>query len=138
VLETLVLYNYPEVSGKAAIPHKGSMGRFASEFFTRNTSSIEGTIAKIISTCLQNKWPCLWSYSSSGIANIDRVLDGLEVKPANIEIYKAKYTYKRQGKRRTADKSGFLAVAPAHSESSYTYKTSVDPSIDEYMIMIRP
>ncbi|MEI7869948.1 MAG: DNA adenine methylase [Candidatus Methylumidiphilus sp.] len=72
ILETLTFYNYPDISGKASIPLKGGRGSFRSSFFTRNITDIEDLLIKIITECLNRKWSCLWSYSTSGMADIQR------------------------------------------------------------------
>ncbi|KAB8059905.1 hypothetical protein GCN74_11050 [Janthinobacterium sp. FT14W] len=143
VLETLVRYDYPVVSGKASIPVKGSDGRFASEFFTRTSTSVEDTIAKVISSCLENQWSCLWSYSSTGGANISSVIERLGALAKHVDIYKAKYSYKPQGKRKASEQQlstslvqgelpGFDIPAPVKTSGN-----ALAP-VDEYMIMIRP
>jgi len=143
VLETLVRYDYPVVSGKASIPVKGPEGRFASEFFTRNASSIEETIAKVISSCLENQWSCLWSYSSSGVADIPSVIERLEPLARHVDIYKAKYSYKPQGRRKlqsqgpvtSPDQKEFAGFDIAIPEGKIG--NALAP-VDEYLIMIRP
>jgi hypothetical protein len=143
VLETLVRYDYPLVSGKASIPVKGHGGRFASEFFTRNSSSVEETIAEVISTCLENQWSCLWSYSSSGAADINSVMERLTPSARHLDIYMAKYSYKPQGKRKADSKD--LSTASVQKnlpglELAVPEKISGNAMapVDEYMIMIRP
>ena len=101
VLETLTHYNYPEISGKASIPLKGSKGRFRSNFFTRNVSDIENLLVEIILECLNRKWTCLWSYSSGGMANIARVLERLEKYTSSIELFSSKHSYAPQGKQKS-------------------------------------
>ncbi len=145
ILETLVRYDYPVVSGKASIPAKGDGGRFASEFFTRSSLSVEDTITEIISTCLDNQWSCLWSYSSSGVARIESIVARLEPLVGAVDIYKAKYTYKPQGRRNATDKK-FQDELPLQSElvgfpslpSARRIAAGSLPRVDEYMIMIRP
>jgi adenine-specific DNA methylase len=100
VLETLIHYNYPETSGKATVPLKGSKGRFRSKFFSRNTANIEGLLVEIMSECLKREWSCLWSYSSSGLANISKVLLQLESQTSCIEIFSANHSYAPQGKQK--------------------------------------
>ena len=100
VLETLNHYNYPEISGKASVPLKGGRGRFRSKFFSRNTTNIESLLVEIISECLERGWSCLWSYSSSGLANISKVLQQLENQTSCIEIFSADHAYSGQGKQK--------------------------------------
>lgn len=98
VLETLVKYDYPLVSGKGSVPIKSENGRFASEFFSRNIASIEGTLSRIVERVLKNGWSCMWSYSNSGVADIESVIGGMRIQPANLEIFSADYSYKAQGR----------------------------------------
>jgi adenine-specific DNA-methyltransferase len=145
VLETLVRYDYPRVDGKASIPVKGENGRFASEFFTRSCVAVEETISKVISNCLENQWSCLWSYSSSGAASIPSIIDRLGPLARYIDVYKAKYTYKPQGKRKVSGenriKEPFVQTELFGSDSpevlSQINNNALSP-VDEYMIMIRP
>jgi hypothetical protein len=143
VLETLVRYDYPVVTGKASIPVKGFEGRFASEFFTRNSSSIEDTIASVIMSCLENQWSCLWSYSSSGIANIPSVIERIKSVAGHVDVYKAKYSYKPQGKRKPASQDKLILSKQKELlgfESTTLEKSSGGAlaPVDEYMLMIRP
>lgn len=111
VLESLVRYDYPTVSGKASVPPKGS-SRFASEFFTRDTVATSKTIIKMLSRCLQNGWPVLWSYSSGGV--IDDVREILVATQASaVELYAVEYAYKLQGKRQAKQVvEYFFAILP--------------------------
>jgi adenine-specific DNA-methyltransferase len=143
VLETLVRYDYPVVSGKASIPVKGPEGRFASEFFTRSSTTVEDTIAKVITSCLENQWSCLWSYSSGGIANVPSVIERLGPLARHVDIYNAKYSYKPQGKRKLQDQTHFTSSTQIELPGFSTappVKVSANAlaSVDEYMIMIRP
>jgi len=97
VLESLVRYDYPKVSGKAAVPIKGEY-RFASEFSTRKLDLTLNLHVSILKESLLKGWACLWSYSTGGTVSIASVLDGLGGCVSDIEIYSAKYAYKAQGK----------------------------------------
>lgn len=110
VLETLVRYDYPKVSGKSSAPAKGNGGRFASEFFTRNSLSAEKLISEIIISCLDRNWDCTWSYSNSGLANIVNVIKKCEKYCENIEFFQAQYSYKAQGKQRAKDVEEYIIV----------------------------
>lgn len=99
ILETLVRYDYPLVQGKPSIPKRGESGRFASSFATRDTGQIEKLLAQIIKECLERGWSCLWSYSSSGVADIERVLKQASVLANQVEIFSMDHTYKAQGRR---------------------------------------
>jgi len=98
VLETAINYDYPLVSGNASVPNKKNGSRFASEFFTRKPENVESTIVKIINNCFDNDWSCLLSYSSSGLAKLERIIGSTNYSKDNIQIYQAEYSYKRQGK----------------------------------------
>ncbi|MBC3832414.1 DNA adenine methylase [Undibacterium amnicola] len=144
VLETLVNYNYPVIGGKAAIPTKGRNGRFASEFFTRNVSSIETTIGRVINTCLENNWSCLWSYSSSGLASVDKVIEQLGSRPKGLEIYTTKYSYKPQGKRNIQVETDNESILTESKDLNTSGNNALSKGrsgklkpVDEYMIMIR-
>lgn len=110
VLETLVRYDYPSVSGKSSAPEKGSGGRFASEFFTRNSVSAENVISEIIKNCLKKGWDCTWSYSSSGLANIVNTIKQCEDCCESIEFFQAQYSYKAQGKQRAKNVEEYIVV----------------------------
>lgn len=99
VLETLALYDCKQVTGKARIPARGSANRFASIFNSRLPGVIEEHIGMIISACLAQGWSCLWSYSDTGLASIDGVLQRVTVQPRQVELFAMNHTYKAQGKR---------------------------------------
>lgn len=101
ILETLVRYDYPEVRDKASMPKRGDPGRFASAFATRNTSQIEVLIAQIISECLGRGWSCLWSYSSTGVASIEVVIDLVSHLTQEVEFFAVNHVYKGQGKHKS-------------------------------------
>lgn len=100
VLETLVRYDYPVVKDKPSIPRRGDGGRFASAFATRSTSQIEQLLADIINQSLEHNWKCLWSYSDTGAATIERVLTKVTPRSASIDIFCMDHVYKAQGKHR--------------------------------------
>lgn len=100
LLETLVRYDYPEVRDKASMPKRGDPGRFASAFATRNNSNIESLIVEIIKTCLDRGWSCLWSYSSVGVASIEKILERLGPISSNVDIFGMNHSYKGQGKHK--------------------------------------
>jgi adenine-specific DNA-methyltransferase len=110
VLETLVRYDYPSVSGKSSAPIKGGAGRFASEFFTRSSDQAEKIIIEIISTCLRLGWECTWSYSSSGLANVANVIRACEKLCSSVELFSADYSYKAQGKQRSKEVDEYIVV----------------------------
>jgi adenine-specific DNA-methyltransferase len=114
VLETLVRYDYPEVSGKSSAPVKGGAGRFASEFFTRCEESAAKYIIDIIITCLQNGWDCTWSYSSSGLASVTRVIEACAEFCTSVELFNTQYSYKAQGKQRAKAVEEYIIVFKAN------------------------
>ena len=118
VLETLVRYDYPKVSGKSSAPIKGSAGRFASEFFTRNSESAEKIISEIICSCLRRGWDCIWSYSSSGLAYIPNVIARCEAFCEAVEFFRADYAYKGQGKQRAKSVDEYVVVFKKKSHLS--------------------
>jgi adenine-specific DNA-methyltransferase len=99
VLETLIHYHYPEVSGKASIPKRGDLSRFASAFLSANPTLASRTIQSVITSCLARGWSCLWSYSDSGLVNVASVLQDLAPLAGSIELYTSSHTYKGQGGR---------------------------------------
>ena len=101
VLETLVRYDYPAVQDKASMPKRGDAGRFASDFATRNISKIEDLIVEIISVCLRRKWSCLWSYSSTGVASIEKILRRVSCEATDVHIFNMAHSYKGQGKHKS-------------------------------------
>jgi adenine-specific DNA-methyltransferase len=100
VLETLVRYKYPVVSGKASIPKRSEGGRFASPFFTRNKAAVEHLLATIINYCLERGWHCLWSYSNSGMASLDEVLRQTENIASKVEMFSIDHVHKAQGRQK--------------------------------------
>lgn len=101
VLETLVRYDYPAVQDKASMPRRGHSGRFASDFATRNVTKIEDLIVEIISICLDRKWSCLWSYSSTGVASIKNILQRINCNATDVHIFNMAHSYKGQGRHKS-------------------------------------
>lgn len=99
ILETLVRYDYPHVQGKPSIPKRGESGRFASSFATRNINQIESLLVKVVNACLERGWSCLWSYSSTGVADIEQVLNQISGLAGKVEIFGMDHAYKAQGRR---------------------------------------
>lgn len=101
VLETVVLYNYPEAKNKGKLPNKEKGERFRSVFFTQKHDRTEDELIKIICSILERKWICAWSYSDNGDANIMNVINHVhDVKKCKIISYSVPYTHKSQGKRK--------------------------------------
>ncbi|WP_438284192.1 hypothetical protein [Pseudomonas alabamensis] len=100
ILETLVRYDYPSVQDKASMPKRGQAGRFASAFATRNTLVIEDLIVEIIEKVLSKGWSCLWSYSSTGVASVEKILQRLSKDNRKINVFGMTHSYKGQGKHK--------------------------------------
>lgn len=113
VLETLVLYDYPVVGGKARIRARGTVGRFASPLSTRVLARVEKELSSIMRACLVRGWSCFWNYSSSGAASIVDVLGMIEPYASNVEVFSMQHSYKAQGRRtaKSVDEYGIL-VSP--------------------------
>ncbi|NPC57831.1 hypothetical protein [Caenimonas soli] len=100
VLETLVRYQYPLVSGKASIPKPGDAGRFMSPFCTRSVDQVESLLARVIDQCLSLGWSCLWSYSNTGVASISQVIGRLQSPAPGVELFAMDHVYKAQGRHK--------------------------------------
>lgn len=100
VLETLVRYESQGVSGKGRLPARDTPGRFASALSGRTKDRMEVEIAKVLAGCLRKGWNCLWSYSDSGTASIQRVLTHLGASASKAEVFHMEHTYKAQGKNK--------------------------------------
>lgn len=98
VLETLVLYNYPIVSGRALVPEKGGQNRYSSEFFTRIPANAARNVSVILTKCLSSGWPVLWSYADSGLADITDIVEGVEANCKSVEIFSTDYFHTSQGR----------------------------------------
>ncbi len=102
VLETLVSYNYPVVAGKSNVPAKGEGGRFRSEFFSRNSSTVENALVGIIERILCLRWSCALSYSNAGVADLKRVVDRtLDKVSADCRLFQTPYVHKPQGQAKS-------------------------------------
>ena len=110
VLETLSIYNYPDVSGKALLPLKGTPGRLYSPFSTRSATDIEKLLTNIMSECLLRGWKVLWSYSSTGVADIVNVLKELDSIVSTIDIYNAAHKYSPQGEKKAKEVIEYFIV----------------------------
>ena len=98
VLEVICSYRPISVSGKGRIPVRGSDQRFASIFGSRSARDAEDEIEKILVGCADMGWDCLWSYSSSGVADMKRILDRVSDRFGSIDIFKSDYAYSAQGR----------------------------------------
>lgn len=113
VLETLVLYNYPSVSGRALVPEKGSRNRFSSEFFTRVSANAARIVSEILRTSLRHGWPVLWSYADSGIADMRLIIEDIEADTSAVELFSTKYLHSNQGRKGRRDvREYFVYLAP--------------------------
>lgn len=96
VLETLIRYNYPTCTGAGLTPKPGE--RFKSNFFARSKSKITLEFIEIIGEIIRKKWICAWSYSDSGAADIQEVLQSVyDSSNCTIRTYSAPFTHKSQG-----------------------------------------
>lgn len=111
VLETLVRYDYPLVSGAANVPLKRSY-RFASEFHTRNQDAMRDRIVDVLGTVLAGGHPCLWSYSDAASVSAAEILEGLSGKFSSARSVAALHSHSRQGPRRLrqSQRKGALKV----------------------------
>lgn len=98
VLETLVLYNYPIVSGRALVPEKGGQNRYSSEFFTRIPANAARNVSIILTKCLSSGWPVLWSYADSGLADMADIVEVVEANCRSVEIFSTDYFHTNQGR----------------------------------------
>ena len=99
VLETLILYNYPPASGPAMVPDKGSLNRFASEFFSRSSEIVGGRIAAVIRKCLHYNWPVLLSYADTGLANMIDILRSIDGHASSVKLYRTAYKHVMHGRK---------------------------------------
>lgn len=111
VLEELIRYSYPVVSGKANVPDKSTHQRFASEFFSRTESRVSRVIEQVIDQSLANGWPCIWSYSDKGNAKIRAVIDAISARrDVSVEMYSTPYVYRPQGKAKATSVLEYLVA----------------------------
>jgi len=111
VLETLVTYDYPTVSGRGRAPVKGSGGRFASEFFTRSVDKMTVALADLIEAILRAGWVCAWSYADNSDASVAGVLGEVASRvPISCKSYATPYEHQSQGGRRPKLVTEYLAI----------------------------
>lgn len=114
LLETLVLYNYPRVSGRALVPEKGSPNRFSSEFFTRTAATAERNVGEILRECLHRGWAVLWSYADSGVADMREILKHAEGHTRTVDIFDTDYLHSKQGRKgRNSVREYFVYLSPS-------------------------
>jgi len=120
LLETLVSYSYPQSLGKGRLPEKGTRERPASEFFTRSQPTINKAFVSVISSILERRWTCAWSYASSGNADMVDVLSTIQsLYSCEITSYATPYAHKAQGKAKTAKRvTEYLVVITPGSKLS--------------------
>jgi hypothetical protein len=98
VLETLVRYDYPSVTGRGLLPDKRAGERFASEFFSRRAEEIASRCADVICEVLERGCTCMWSYSNAGAANVlDVIALVLDRRGCAIESYSAAHRHRKHG-----------------------------------------
>ena len=111
VLETLVTYDYPSVTGRGRAPVKGSGGRFASEFFTRSVDKMTVALADLIEAVLRAGWVCAWSYADNSDASVADVLGEVDSRvPISCRSYAAPYEHQSQGGRKPKRVTEYLAI----------------------------
>lgn len=99
-LETLIAYNYPNSIGNGKTPDIKKDERFKSEFSTRNINNLNSIFIKVISNILNQKYKCAWSYSNTGSANIDIIIDTIKLKyKCDVKVYSIPYKHKSHGGR---------------------------------------
>lgn len=106
VLESLVRYDYPEVSGRGRVRTRDDEGFFRSEFFTRSEVALPSLLGEVILSCVRLCGKCAWSYSSHARASVIEVVDYLVLRGVRVVAsYCAPHEYKAQGgggRRRSA------------------------------------
>ncbi|WP_165835722.1 DNA adenine methylase [Stenotrophomonas sp. SPM] len=98
VLEVISKYSPVAVTGKARMPKRGGGLRFASVFGARSSRESEAEISEILKTCARSGWDCLWSYSSSGLGDVKRIVDEASLDFEKIDIFASNYVYRGQGR----------------------------------------
>lgn len=98
VLETLVRYDYPSVTGRGLVPDKRAGERFASEFFSRRADEIVNRCADVIAAVLERGWSCLWSYSNVAAVGVLDVIESVATRhDCTVESYSAAYRHRVHG-----------------------------------------
>jgi len=98
VLEVISQYVPVAVGGKARMPKRGGGLRFASVFGARSARESESEISDVLKTCATNGWDCLWSYSSSGLGDVKKIVDEASAGFQSIDIFSSDYVYRGQGR----------------------------------------
>lgn len=91
VLETMVKYDYPSSELKGQIRSKRLKERFATEFFTKNSHTVEKILVDVIIAILSSDMKCAWSYSDNGDASIINVISNVLAQTA-CKVYTELYT----------------------------------------------
>ena len=119
VLETLVNYDYPDLTTKGKMPPKSrtkgcneNRQRFYSEFFTKTNTQIEKIFVNIFINILKEGWHCAWSYSNNGMASVVNVVNSVANElPCNINLYSTPYLHKHQNiNQKPLDVSEYLIL----------------------------
>ncbi len=98
VLETLVRYDYPGMHGKGRVPSKALGGRFKSEFFARDPARVSALLTRILAEITESGMPCVWSYASSGIASVTKVISDVVLQTGcSVRSLSIDYVHKAQG-----------------------------------------
>lgn len=97
VLETMVKYDYPSSELKGRIRSKRLKERFATEFFTKNSNTVEKILVDIIIAILSSDMKCAWSYSDNGDASIINVISNvLEQTACKVYLYGTSHNHQSQ------------------------------------------
>lgn len=111
VLETLVSYSYPSISGKGLLPAKASGDRFMSEFFTRSPSKLLGEHVNLIVSILTRGWTCAWSYADNADCSIPEVVEAVRsITMCSVHSYSAKHRHRSHGGRKPKRVIEYLVV----------------------------
>lgn len=111
VLETVVRYGYPSVSGNGRCPTRTENGYFGSSFFTRSTERFVREVGDVVQSILRNGWHCAWSHSSSGLARLPDLLSVLDPNcVGDIRSVAAPHHYKGQGRRASKRVTEYLTI----------------------------
>ncbi len=98
VLETLIDYQYYNLSGLANIPDKKTGSRFKSNFFTRDVGKLKREFLQLFTTVLASGGICGWSYSNSASANcLEIIYEVVSKTNCSVESFEIPYEYKGQG-----------------------------------------
>ena len=100
VLETLMDYQYYNLTGLGLIPDKKTSSRFKSNFFTRNVGQLKSEFTNLFYTALKNDVTCGWSYSDKAAADcLEIIYETVAKTNCDVQSFEIPYQYKGQGGR---------------------------------------